>query len=269
MAENKKSFLLYADLIYTVKKMPLDKAGELFLTILKYVNDENPVIEDVLIDLVFEPIKQQLRRDLKCWEGIKVEKSNGGRLGNLKRWNKDLFQEVISGKIVIEEAEKIAYSRYATKLIASNRTPIKKIASVAVNVNDNVNVNVIPIGAEFPKKQIEDMVVKEMMKTWRSHNPSYFEEPELDFSACLEIAYKIAKMKKWEKQEVLNGKMQETLMAWGKIVVFVKYDPFLKKLSLSNLNSQWQNVVQKMSNTDNAGDKKANHDKELMKKLGL
>lgn len=126
-----------------------------------------------------------------------------------------------------------------------------------------------PIGAGFKKTQLEDMIVLEMMKTWKAHNPSYYEEPELDYSACLEMAYKIAKMKKWEKKEVLNGKMQDTLMSWGKIVVFVKYDAFLKKLSLCNLNSQWQNIVQKMSNTDDGKNKKSDQEKELMKKLGL
>ena len=46
MAENKKSFVLYTDLIHTVSKMPNDKAGELFKHILMYVNDENHLLLD-------------------------------------------------------------------------------------------------------------------------------------------------------------------------------------------------------------------------------
>ena len=68
MAENKKAFMLYADLIHTVKKMKPAKAGELFVHILEYVNDENPVTDDILIQIAFEPIKQQLKRDLKKYE---------------------------------------------------------------------------------------------------------------------------------------------------------------------------------------------------------
>jgi hypothetical protein len=68
MAVNKKSFLLYCDIIHTVKKLSKEQAGELFLTILSYVNDENPNPNDQIIDLVFEPIKQQLKRDLKNYE---------------------------------------------------------------------------------------------------------------------------------------------------------------------------------------------------------
>lgn len=92
MAEGKKSFVLYSDLIHTVKKMPKDKAGELFLTILEYVNDEDPKIEDMVIDLVFEPIKQQLKRDLKKWN-VYIEKQRenglkGGRPNKTKETQK-------------------------------------------------------------------------------------------------------------------------------------------------------------------------------------
>ena len=83
MAENKKSFLLYCDLIHTINKLPNEKAGELFKHILEYVNDNDPTTDDLLISISFEPIKQQLKRDLKKFEGIvernKLNGSKGGR----------------------------------------------------------------------------------------------------------------------------------------------------------------------------------------------
>jgi len=83
MAENKKSFLLYCDLIHTVEMLSNEKAGELFNHILKYVNDENPVSDDMEIKLAFMPIKQALKRDLVKYEGIvernRVNGSKGGR----------------------------------------------------------------------------------------------------------------------------------------------------------------------------------------------
>ena len=81
MAEGKKGFILYADIIHTVKKLPIEKRGELFTVILEYVNDENPEVKDILIDLVFEPIKRQLKRDLHKYE-IRAERSReNGKLG--------------------------------------------------------------------------------------------------------------------------------------------------------------------------------------------
>lgn len=50
MAKDKKSFILYADLIHTVK-LPDDKAGTLFKHLLKYVNDENPITDDLMFKL--------------------------------------------------------------------------------------------------------------------------------------------------------------------------------------------------------------------------
>ena len=71
MSDKKKSFVLYTDLIHMVEKLPKDKAGELFLHILQYVNDLDPDTEDMVIQIAFEPIKQQLKRDL---EKLKVNK---------------------------------------------------------------------------------------------------------------------------------------------------------------------------------------------------
>ena len=85
MAENKKSFLLYCDLIHTVSKMPDEKAGQLLKHILAYVNDLNPTTDDLIIQLTFEPIKQSLKRDLEKYERIKAKNTENALL----RWNKN------------------------------------------------------------------------------------------------------------------------------------------------------------------------------------
>lgn len=84
MAKDKHSFLLYSDIYFTIKKLSDEQAGRLFKHILSYVNDENPIAEDILTDLVFEPIKQSLKRDLKKYEGSKIIRSIAGRLGGLR-----------------------------------------------------------------------------------------------------------------------------------------------------------------------------------------
>jgi hypothetical protein len=85
MATDKKSFLLYCDIIHTVSKMPNEKAGELFKHILEYVNDKNPITEDLIIQLTFEPIKQSLKRDLQKYANTCVKNSENA----YKRWHKD------------------------------------------------------------------------------------------------------------------------------------------------------------------------------------
>jgi len=140
MAEDKKSFLMYCDLIHTILKMPDDKAGLLFKHILKYVNDLNPITDDLIVELTFEPIRQQLKRDLDKYNDVKIDKSNSGKIGNLKRWNKDLYDKVVSNELVIDEAMIIARGRKASH---SDNVPSQTVANIAVN--DNVNVTVTDI----------------------------------------------------------------------------------------------------------------------------
>lgn len=85
MAENKKGFILYADLIHTVEKMSANKAGLLFKHILRYVNDQDPKTNDPIIGLSFEPIKQQLKRDLEKYRKKQQQWSAAGKQSAIKR----------------------------------------------------------------------------------------------------------------------------------------------------------------------------------------
>ena len=77
--KNKKAFILYTDIKPTVNKLTDEYAGKLFKHLLAYVTDEDPVTDDILLDIAFEPIKQQLKRDLDKWEEIKVKRSEAGK----------------------------------------------------------------------------------------------------------------------------------------------------------------------------------------------
>jgi len=138
MAENKKSFVLYSDSQGLINQLPDDIAGRLFKHIYAYVNDENPITDELLLNIAFEPIKMQLKRDLIKWVDIKETKSNSGNLGNLKRYNIDLYEKVLSNNITLKEAIELAKTR---KNSHSDIVPSQDIAKLAVN--DNVNVNVI------------------------------------------------------------------------------------------------------------------------------
>lgn len=84
MAADKNGFILYKDLIHTVEKLPDEKVGQLFKTILEYVNDLDPEPDDILIQVIFEPIKQQLKRDLQAWRSIREKRADAGSTGGKK-----------------------------------------------------------------------------------------------------------------------------------------------------------------------------------------
>lgn len=84
MATDKKSVLLYCDILHTVKELSNEEAGQLFKHYLEYINDLNPEPPSKLIKIVFEPIKQNLKRDLRKWEGKSLKNSEIAKL----RWSK-------------------------------------------------------------------------------------------------------------------------------------------------------------------------------------
>ena len=83
MAENKKSFILYCDIIHTIEKLDDVDAGKLFKHVLRYVNDMNPETDHLITEIAFEPIKQQLKRDLVKYVNLcernKINSKNAGR----------------------------------------------------------------------------------------------------------------------------------------------------------------------------------------------
>lgn len=123
MAENKKSFVLYSDSQGLVNQLPDEVAGRLLKHIYAYVNDENPISDELLLNIAFEPIKMQLKRDLVKWEKTLEGRSKAGKASaEAKRLAKELEQK------------------------STNPTNVEKQQQSSTNltdsVNDNVSVNV-------------------------------------------------------------------------------------------------------------------------------
>lgn len=82
--ENKKSFLIYCDIIHSIDHLTNEEKGLLFQHLLEYVNDMNPVMDNRVILSSWKPIERQLKRDLQKY----VETCGKNRDNALKRWNK-------------------------------------------------------------------------------------------------------------------------------------------------------------------------------------
>ena len=63
--------------------MDNETAGEFFKHYLRYINDLNPTTDNMVVDIAFESVKQNLKRDLKKYENIcernALNGSKGGR----------------------------------------------------------------------------------------------------------------------------------------------------------------------------------------------
>lgn len=124
MATGKKSVLLYCDLIHTVEKLSNEDAGELFKHYLRYINDLDPITDNVMVDVIFESIKQNLKRDLQKWEARAERSKENGKLGGRPKKPK--------------------------KPSGLNKNPTEPRKPDTVTVTDTVNDNVTVINKQIP-----------------------------------------------------------------------------------------------------------------------
>ncbi|WP_230848132.1 DUF6291 domain-containing protein [Myroides odoratus] len=192
MAENKNSFVLYKDMISTIEKLSDETAGKLFKHILRYVNDQSPTPENEILDLVFEPIKNQLKRDLNKYKKTKADRSLNGRMGNLKRYNPDLYRQVADNQITIDEAEKIASHRKASPSDNSDNKTSQTLANVAVSVSDNVSVS----------DSVNDILLEKETKEYLGQNEKIEEFDSVELEAEESFQKKVARKTRFSKPTV-------------------------------------------------------------------
>ena len=121
--EKKKSFLLYADLADTVHKLSDEDAGKLLKMIFSHANGEDIETDNLLLDIVFSPIKAQMDRDAEKWLKTREARSEAGKKGGRP------------------PKQKKAKALFCLPDKAKEKQNLTKKA-VNVNVNGNVNGNV-------------------------------------------------------------------------------------------------------------------------------
>jgi hypothetical protein len=137
MAEDKKSVILYVDLINTFEELSDEEAGRLIKHFFRYVNDKDPEPPDRITKIAFEPIKQQLKRDLSKWQNIRKKRSEAGKISADKR------------------------QHMSTHVESVQQTPTNSTVNVTATVN--VNDNVINEEVEGEKK-INDFTTNQKWK---------------------------------------------------------------------------------------------------------
>ena len=147
MADSKKGFVLYADQRSIVDMLPNEKAGELLKHIFAYVNDENPISSDPLVNLAFEPIKLQLKRDLKRWEDTRSQRSKAGQISAEKR--KQQNQQMLTHVESVEQT--------------STKSTVIDNVNVKVNVIDNIYT---PSSFDFKKSLLSLGFDSKLVSEW-------------------------------------------------------------------------------------------------------
>jgi hypothetical protein len=191
MADNKKSFLLYCDLLQIVKKLPKETQADLFIHILEYVNDLNPIItNNILLEIAFEPIKLQLKRDLVKYEGIKTKNAYNAR----KRW--DAKDATASSGMRTDATASSGMRAYAKNADTDNDND-----NDTVTDNDNVTDNDT---AKYNKEEIEIFKIDEKLIFPNAENLD-IELPSNELFNCKVLISNLTIPKVFSKDEDIRG----------------------------------------------------------------
>lgn len=142
MAKDKNGFVLYKDIIHTAEKLTDEQAGILFKHILRYVNDKNPDC-DYFTEVVFEPIKQALKRDLIKYEQTCLKRSENGKKGGRPKNQ--------------EEANKA--NAFLVKQTKAKKADIDTDIDIDIDIDNNTKFN-------FYESLIKYGFDKELVKEW-------------------------------------------------------------------------------------------------------
>lgn len=266
MAENKKSFILYTDKLEMWEECTNEEAGQLIKHILRYVNDENPVLENRDLRFAWLGIKSQLNKDLESYKDKIEQNSINGRVGNLKRWNKDLFKEYNAGQISLEEAEHIANNRKGSPPdrppIAPDRPgspPIAKIADTDTDTVTDTDTDILlkketkESFIEFPENESDNPPAKKEKKVApKKEKPFSFKSALLEFGFSPDLVNEwlmIRKRKKAINSEISFNNIIEQIKKTNqppdnvlKIIVNKQWKGF---------NAEWLLNENNNGNTDN------------------
>jgi hypothetical protein len=193
MAINKKSFVLYSDQKVIIDLLTDEQAGKLFKHLLAYVNDENPVLDDVLLNIAFAPIKLQLKRDLEKWDDIKLVRSKNGKAGGVK-----------SAEAKLSKTKQTEAKQSKTKQSETNE-------AVNVNVNDNVINNIDSKQTLFKNSIYFDKAkFKEAFPEWSTEKLKHYYDSALDWSDSKGKLMKDwkATIRGWARKDEQEGKIK-------------------------------------------------------------
>lgn len=164
--------------------------------------------------------------------------------------------------VVVSVSERIAYreSRARNRLGKTKNTSKSYDSHMEgegeiISEDDNKGIDIgngsVNEEADEPKIN-EKLIAPKMVTAFKQAYPKYPIDYNSDLEACLQIAYKIARLNGWTKESVTNGRLEDTLTQWQQIVTFSKTDKWYSSRSISDFNKEFQRLIQKITSDANS-----------------
>ncbi len=167
MAKDKKSFVLYADLIKSLDHLTNEELGVLFRHLFEYVNDKKPTLTDRLLLTAWKPIELQLKRDLIKFEEVKAKRSEAGkRSAELRALKSEEQNSTNSTSVESVQQSSTNSTVNDTDNVNVNESDIKKELSLA-NINPKLN--------NLNAKEISNLMLQseELKNTFEYYYPQF------------------------------------------------------------------------------------------------
>jgi hypothetical protein len=147
MSVGKKKVIVYTDWIIQFKDLTDEEAGKLIKHFFNYINDLKPE-SDRLTELLFNPIKATLKRDLQSWKSKQqTNKENGLKGGRPKKEITEINPNNPNGFLITQN---------------NPEKGVSDSVSVSVNVNDKKDINTF----DFKKSCIDFGFKSELVVDW-------------------------------------------------------------------------------------------------------
>lgn len=149
---DKKSFILYCDLLENIESLSMSQRGELLTAILLYENEKELPEMDGLVKLAFSFIKLDLDRNAEKYNAICEKRREVGKLGGAPKGNKNALKQPKQPKQP-NGFENNQNNQMVFETTKNNQKQAKQPDNDNDNVNDNDNDNEINIYKKNTKKK--------------------------------------------------------------------------------------------------------------------
>ncbi|MBM5782590.1 MAG: hypothetical protein FJ368_04120 [Pelagibacterales bacterium] len=150
-----KSFVLHTESLEVLGELSDQQAGKLFKAIYNYQKAGDYGKLDQTLKFIINPLINQFKRDEEKYQTSII----AGKLGNLKKYHKKIYQRIIDGEITLENGEKLAYPERSIKS-TSLRPPITPDQAgshnIHISISDNININ-DDINVNIKDSEIEEL----------------------------------------------------------------------------------------------------------------
>jgi len=137
MAENKKSFIAYADWIDIFEELEDDEAGRLAKHLWRYVNDLNPSTDDRMVKVSFTTIRNTLKRDLLKYKNIIDRNRENGKKGGRPKKPSGLIGNPNEPKKADSDNDNVSDSVNESVSVSANVNEEKKNKTLLSQVDES------------------------------------------------------------------------------------------------------------------------------------